>query len=239
MTKLSSQDRAALIKLASSLPAGDETRKAILAGLSGTDKTAASERYLVIPSRHWVHAVTGAKASIYGANPWIHPSDKPNWSVETVGWTVEDTKEGTVGRMTGSPWKSKPEAQRWADKENERLAGIAATYSRRSAGGKTAASVMKGNIAADYAKGNSEAGLSEFRKAVRKYALVKAREFAHAANAGLDPYSEGAQDTRWLFDDLFIESSSVHGDYVIFNIQDGQSDLTVTLKLGTYESQVG
>ena len=228
MNKLSSQDRAALIKLASSLPAGSEERKAILAGLSGTGKTAAAERYRVIPSRQWVHAVTGAKASIYGANPWIHPSDKPNWSVETVGWTVEDTKEGTVGRMTGSPWKSKPEAQRWADKENERLAG-----------GKTAASVMKGNIAADYAKGNSEAGLSEFRKAVRKYALVKAREFAHEANAGLDPYSEGAQGTRWLFDDLFIESSSVHGDYVIFNIQDGQSDLTVTLKLGTYESQVG
>lgn len=33
MNKLSSQDRAALIRLASSLPAGDETRKAILAGL--------------------------------------------------------------------------------------------------------------------------------------------------------------------------------------------------------------
>ena len=33
MNKLSSQDRSALIRLASSLPAGDETRKAILAGL--------------------------------------------------------------------------------------------------------------------------------------------------------------------------------------------------------------
>ena len=141
MTKLSSSDRSALIKLASSLPADSEERKAILAGLSGT--------------------------------------------------------------------------------------------------GKTSTSVPKGSIAADYAKGNSEAGLSEFRKAVRKYALVKAREFAHAANAGLDPYTEteGAQDTRWLFDDMFIGGSSVHGDYVIFNIQDGQSDMTVTLKLGTYEIQ--
>lgn len=227
MNKLSSQDRSALIKLASSLPAGSEERKAILAGLSGTDKTAASERYRVIPSRQWVHAVTGAKASIYGANPWIHPSDKPNWSVETVGWTVEDTKEGTVGRMTGSPWKSKPEAQRWADKENERLAG-----------GKTATSVPKGSIAADYQKGQGYVELVEFRKAVRKYALVKAREFAHKSNAGVDPYTEEAQGSgAYLIDDLFIGGSSVHGDYVTFNIQDGQSDLTVTLKLGTYEIQ--
>jgi len=36
MIKLSSQDRSALIRLASSLPAGDENRKAILAGLSQT-----------------------------------------------------------------------------------------------------------------------------------------------------------------------------------------------------------
>ena len=139
MNKLSSQDRAALIKLASTMPTGSEERKAILAGLSGT--------------------------------------------------------------------------------------------------GKTAASVMKGSIAADYHKGQGYVELVEFRKAVRKYALVKAREFAHAANAGVEPYSEGAQGTEWLIDDMFIGGSSVHGDYVTFNIQDGQSDLTVTLKLGTYEIQ--
>ncbi len=42
MNKLSSQDRAALIKLASSLPAGSPERKAILAGLNltGGSKTA-------------------------------------------------------------------------------------------------------------------------------------------------------------------------------------------------------
>lgn len=42
MNKLSSSDRAALIKLASTLPEGDETRKAILAGLklTGGSKTA-------------------------------------------------------------------------------------------------------------------------------------------------------------------------------------------------------
>ena len=36
MNKISSQDRSALIRLASSLPAGDEKRKAILAGLAKT-----------------------------------------------------------------------------------------------------------------------------------------------------------------------------------------------------------
>lgn len=38
MNKLSSQDRAALIRLASSLPAGDPNRKVILAGLSHGSK---------------------------------------------------------------------------------------------------------------------------------------------------------------------------------------------------------
>lgn len=103
----------------------------------GVGKTAASERYRVIESKRWVNKMTGATASIYGASPWVRASDKPNWSVETVGWTVEDTKEGTVG-IGRPPWKSKSEAQRWADEENERLAALAATYSRRSAGGKTA-----------------------------------------------------------------------------------------------------
>jgi len=42
VNKLSSQDRSALIRLASSLPVGSTERKAILAGLSGTDKTSAS-----------------------------------------------------------------------------------------------------------------------------------------------------------------------------------------------------
>jgi len=42
MNKLSSQDRASLIRLASTLPIGSVERKAILAGLSGTDKTSAS-----------------------------------------------------------------------------------------------------------------------------------------------------------------------------------------------------
>lgn len=45
MRKLSSADRSALIKLASSLPAGSSERKAILAGLQGSSKTAKSLRW--------------------------------------------------------------------------------------------------------------------------------------------------------------------------------------------------
>ena len=42
MQKLSSSDRAALIRLASALPSGDEIRKAILAGLSMTRKASSA-----------------------------------------------------------------------------------------------------------------------------------------------------------------------------------------------------
>ena len=46
MNKISSQDRAALIRLASSLPAGNPTRKAILAGLARkTARSSAIEPY--------------------------------------------------------------------------------------------------------------------------------------------------------------------------------------------------
>ena len=43
MKKISSQDRSALIRLASSLPAGSEERKAILAGLNKTSRAGEAE----------------------------------------------------------------------------------------------------------------------------------------------------------------------------------------------------
>ena len=43
MRNLTASDRSALIKLASSLPAGSPERKAILAGLQGSSKTAAGK----------------------------------------------------------------------------------------------------------------------------------------------------------------------------------------------------
>jgi len=53
-------------------------------------------RYEIIESKRWVH-VNGATASIYGACPYMSDSDKPNWSIETVGYTIRDNKTNTVG----------------------------------------------------------------------------------------------------------------------------------------------
>jgi hypothetical protein len=53
--------------------------------------------YEVIQSRRWYHKPTGRTASIYGAQPWTHPADKDNWELQTVGWTVRDNVQGTVG----------------------------------------------------------------------------------------------------------------------------------------------
>lgn len=47
MKKISSQDRSSLIRLASSLPAGDEKRKVILAGLSKVTLKKASQNKLI------------------------------------------------------------------------------------------------------------------------------------------------------------------------------------------------
>lgn len=76
--------------------------------------------YRVIPYRVWVHAITGARASIYGACPWPHSADKPNWSVQQQGFTVENLVEGTVG--VGRPWATAQEAQAWVDAKHARLA---------------------------------------------------------------------------------------------------------------------
>lgn len=42
----------------------------------------------VILSKHWVHS-SGRTASIRGACPWTSDSDKPNWELQTNGFTWE------------------------------------------------------------------------------------------------------------------------------------------------------
>jgi hypothetical protein len=61
----------------------------------------------------WKNTVTGATASIYGAVPWTSARDKANWITETVGWTVRNLKDGTVG-IGRVPWKTYAEAEEWA-----------------------------------------------------------------------------------------------------------------------------
>ena len=62
------------------------------------------KRYEIIEAKRWVH-VSGATASIYGACPYVSDSDKSNWSIQTVGWTIRDNKTNTVG-MGRKPFDS-------------------------------------------------------------------------------------------------------------------------------------
>jgi hypothetical protein len=78
-------------------------------------------RYEVIESRRWVNEKTGKTASIYGAVPWTRAAEKREWSIETVGWTILDNRTGTVG-IGRHPFKTKKEAQDWADEWNEKMA---------------------------------------------------------------------------------------------------------------------
>jgi len=62
----------------------------------------------VIESKRWIHK-SGATASIYGAAPWTDESDRCNWEVEKVGYTIQ-WEDGTVG-MGRKPFESKEEAE--------------------------------------------------------------------------------------------------------------------------------
>ncbi len=56
--------------------------------------------YEVIPSKSWQRD-DGAKASIYGAVPWVSEAEKARWAVVDQGWTVRNPRTGEVG--TGRP----------------------------------------------------------------------------------------------------------------------------------------
>lgn len=71
-----------------------------------------SNAFEVIESRAWVHT-SGRRASIYGAAPWTHPGDAPNWSVQSQGWTVRNPHTGEVGACR-KPFATKQEAEAFA-----------------------------------------------------------------------------------------------------------------------------
>jgi hypothetical protein len=76
-------------------------------------------RFEVIESKHWVRD-DGRTASIYGAVPWVSPSEEKRWKVVSRGYTVRDNERGTVG-IGRQPWATRAEAQAWIDKETARL----------------------------------------------------------------------------------------------------------------------
>lgn len=66
-------------------------------------------KYEIVESKKWVNSITGATASIYGAVPYTSDSDKQNWSVETVGYTIRNNDTGIVG-LGKPPFKTMYEA---------------------------------------------------------------------------------------------------------------------------------
>jgi hypothetical protein len=74
------------------------------------------QKFEVIESKRWIHT-SGKTASIYGAVPYLSEDDQKHWSIEVVGFTVRNNQTGTVG-VGRAPWKTKTEAQAFADKFN-------------------------------------------------------------------------------------------------------------------------
>lgn len=56
-----------------------------------------AQAYEVVQSVVWLNTRTGAKASIYGAVPWLRPQDKADWTTKQEGWTVRNPNTGQVG----------------------------------------------------------------------------------------------------------------------------------------------
>lgn len=75
--------------------------------------------YTIIESRVWVNAVTGQRASVYGAVPYTSERECGQWALQTVGWTVRNNHNGTVG-IGRRPWDTREEAQEWVDADTAR-----------------------------------------------------------------------------------------------------------------------
>ncbi len=67
-------------------------------------------KYEIIESKKWVNSITGATASIYGSVPYTNETDKLNWSIEVVGYTIRNNDTGTVG-LGRKPFETMAEAQ--------------------------------------------------------------------------------------------------------------------------------
>lgn len=87
MKTLTASDRSALIKLASSLPQGDETRKAILAGLQQTasEKPARSVKYDIYEERNGKKTLLKNKSSLAEAEKMADDPMGKYWGIIIVG----------------------------------------------------------------------------------------------------------------------------------------------------------
>ncbi len=70
--------------------------------------------YTIIESKQWRNSKTGATASIFGSVPYCSDADKPDWKLETKGFTVRNERTGVVG-IGRAPFTTREEAQAWID----------------------------------------------------------------------------------------------------------------------------
>ena len=70
-----------------------------------------SHMFDIVESKRWV-CNDGRTASIYGSCPWVSDSERNQWKIEIVGFTVQHKKTGTVG-INRRPWTTLNEAENW------------------------------------------------------------------------------------------------------------------------------
>jgi len=73
-------------------------------------------KYEIIESKQW-QCTDGRTASIYGSCPYVSDADKAHWAIKTVGYTVRNTKTGTVG-IGRKPFATLDEAQQFINQFN-------------------------------------------------------------------------------------------------------------------------
>ena len=71
----------------------------------------------IIPARHWLHPISGFRASIYGAIPWTTEAERSDWRIVERGytWEVVDTFGSTTVGLGRKPAATLAEAQATAE----------------------------------------------------------------------------------------------------------------------------
>ena len=69
-------------------------------------------KYEIIKSKTWVNVINNNSVSIYGAVPYINDSEKQNWVIKELGWTIYNNKLNTVG-IGRKPFVTYFEALNW------------------------------------------------------------------------------------------------------------------------------
>ena len=234
MNKLSSQDRSALIRLASTMPAGSEERKAILAGLSGTDKTS---HFTDKQIESLKNKMTGKTASDGNAKRIILREmrlGRGYYESEFLDWLGEEWQGrplatllqdmASMGIIEGSHsegWRRSsddPKTARFHEGPKDEMQKQGGARDAKTAG-------------YDYNKPiEGKMDYSDMKAEYRRFALSKARLLGEAHNRQNSDDPENQVEV----DSLFIAGSTPWSGGVSFDIQDGNYTMDITLTFGKF-----